>query len=101
LDWAYYSEVRALPKKEQTLWLELADREKLTIADLRQKIRISQGETASEDKDAPVGVNALKWLDDLTHWLKTRPSEFWTDERKAVWRKELDALVRIYHSIGS
>ena len=101
LDWAFYKEVAPLPKKEQSQWLKVAQEERLTVADLRERIRHDSGTEETSKTDKPMGLDCLRWRDCLVHWLKTRPPEFWSDERKEMWRRELGPIVQIYNSLGT
>ena len=100
LDWAYHQEVAPLPPKDQERWLEKAAVEGFAKAELRQRIRMSKGERCALDRDGPATKSALKSCDDLIHWLKNRPPDFWIEDRRAAWRKNLSPIVDVFHSLG-
>lgn len=100
VDWAFYEAIAPFPPKEQVVWLETAVTEGISVAELRSRIRLSKGEKCALDRDGPATKSALKSCEDLCYWLRTRPPDFWTPERKAAWRKNLSPIVDLFNSIG-
>ena len=101
LDWSFHQEVAALPEPEQDKWLDTAQVEGFSKSELRSRIRMAKGKQCALDRDGPATKSALKLCEDLSYWLNHRPQEFWTDDRKIAWRKNLDAIVRLYHSLAT
>lgn len=100
LDWSKHMEVAALKPREQTRWLAKAEAEELPVAELRRQIRQAQGSQNALVADGPTVKFISKACDDLLHWLKRQPADFWTNERKAIWRKRLEPVVEFYESLG-
>lgn len=99
LEWSKHAEVAALKPREQSKWLAKAESEGLPVAKLRQEIRQSQGERNALEPDGPVTHFASKALDDLVHWLERQPGEFWTAERRAVWKERLRPVVDFFNGL--
>lgn len=99
LEWAKHAEVAALPPKEQEKWLAKTEAEALPRAELRRQIRQSQGENNALESDGPVIKFISKQLDDLIHWLKKQPSDFWDADRKALWKVRLQPIVEIWKTL--
>lgn len=100
LDWSFHQEVAALPPQEQDRWLESAQVEGISKAELRSRIRLAKGDRCALDRDGPAIKSALKSCEDLAYWLSQRPPEFWTEDRKLAWRNNLDPIVQVYHSLA-
>jgi hypothetical protein len=100
LDWSFHQEVAALPPQEQDRWLESAQVEGISKAELRSRIRLAKGDRCALDRDGPAIKSALKSCEDLAYWLGQRPPEFWTEDRKLAWRNNLDPIVQVYHSLA-
>jgi hypothetical protein len=100
VDWSKHMEVAALPPKEQTKWLARAEKEAMPVAALRREIRLAHGEGNALESDGPVIKFAVKWVDDLMHWLRGRPAEFWTEDRCQAWRQRLGPVVDFYNRLG-
>ena len=99
VEWSKHAEVAALPAKDQTKWLERIEEEELPRAELRRQIRASQGEQNALKSDGPTTKFVSKALDDLTHWLTSQAADFWTADRKALWKDRLKPLVKFYNSL--
>jgi hypothetical protein len=99
LGWSFHREVAALPAKEQDRWLEISATEGLSVSELRSRIRLEKGERCALDRDGPAIKSALKSCDDLVHWLRNRPGDFWTADRKEAWRKNLGPIVDAYNTL--
>ncbi len=99
LEWSFHREVAALPAREQARWLDRAVDEKLPVAGLRQQIRLAKGEQNALESDGPAVKFALKSADDLEHWLKSRPAEFWTEERRVAVKERLSGIVEFYQRL--
>jgi hypothetical protein len=99
LEWSKHAEVAALPAADQVKWLGKMEAENLPRAELRRQIRQSQGEHNALESDGPVVPFIGRAVDDLVHWLKGRPAEFWSEERKGVWRKRLGPIVEFYQTL--
>lgn len=100
VEWSKHAEVASLPARAQTKWLAKIEAEELPRAELRRQIRQSQSSHNALAADGPVVKFMTKSCDDLLHELKTRPAEFWTEERKALWRDRLKPIVEFYESLG-
>lgn len=100
LGWSKHAEVAALKPQEQTEWLAKAETEHLPVAGLRQQIRLSQGESNALEGDGPVVKFGLKAADDLEHWLKARPGEFWSPDRCEAVRARLKPIVEFYERLA-
>lgn len=93
LDWSKHKDVAHLPAKEQAKWLAKTAAENLVVSELRQRIRLSQGEDNALASDGPVLESGQRYLDVLLAWLHGRPQGFWTGERKALWIEKLAPVV--------
>jgi hypothetical protein len=96
LEWTKHAEVAALSASEQAKWLDKMEREDLPRSQVRQQIRLSQGESNALLKDGPVTKFVTKGLDDFTAWLRTRPEGFWDAEHRAIWREKLRPIVEFW-----
>lgn len=101
VEWTKHAEVAALPPKEQEKWLAKTDKEELPRAELRRQIRQSQaeGDNNALASDGPIMKFAHKACDDLVNWLKQRPEDFWSEDRRAAWRKRLQPVVDFYNRL--
>lgn len=99
VEWSIHAEVAALKPREQVKWLEKVSAEGLPRVELRRQIRQTGGTQNALESDGPVTKFITKACDDLIHWLNSRPSEFWTDDRKAMWRARLNPLVKIFEAL--
>ena len=100
LEWSKHSEVAALEPKEQDKWLAKTDEEKLPVSELRRQIRQSQGKNNALISDGPSIKFISKSFDDSLHWLEAQPEEFWTEDRREVWRKRLEPFARFYERLA-
>jgi hypothetical protein len=100
LEWTKHEVVAPLTAVEQTKWLDQAEAERPPVAELRKQIRISQGESNALQGDGPVVKFGLKAADDLVHWLKSRPGDFWSPDRCAAVRARLKPVVDFYELLG-
>jgi len=100
VEWSKHMEVAALKPKEQTKWLAKVADESLTRADLRRQIRLAGGKQNALVPDGPATKFISKACDDLLHWLTSQPAEFWTADRKALWRARLDPLVKFHERLA-
>lgn len=99
VEWTKHAEVAALKPREQEKWLAKAAAEELPRAELRKQIRMSQGAHNALEPDGPTIKFISKSLDDLTHWLETRPQTFWDQERARLWHDRLDRIVKIHEKL--
>lgn len=95
LEWGFHEAVCALPPREQTRWLERAHAEGLTVGQLRTEIRTAKGKSSALESDGKVLKSGTKFYYDFENWLKNRPGDFWTPERREVWSDRLRALWRL------
>lgn len=96
VEWTTHAEVAPLKPAEQTKWLAKVEAESLPRAELRKQIRQSSGTNNALESDGPVFKFMSKDCDNLIHALKSKPPEFWNDDRKAIWREKLKPLVEFY-----
>ena len=99
VEWSKHSEVAALPAEEQSKWLQKTEKEALPRAELRRQIRQAGGSSNALEADGPPTKFVSKALDDLVHWLKTRPAEFWDEDMRAVWKARLDPIIRFWEGL--
>lgn len=99
LEWSKHAEVAALKPDEQDKWLKKAETDNLPVSELRQQIRLSQGEQNALQSDGPATKYATRWLDDLVAWLTARPEGFWNKDRRELWRVRLKPLVDLYQGL--
>ena len=69
------------------------------MAGLRQQIRLAQGERNALQSDGPVVKFGSKSCDDLHHFLQSQPTEFWSEERRTVWKDRLRPIVEFYNQL--
>lgn len=100
VDWSKHAEVAALKPREQTKWLTRVAEENLPVAELRKQIRANLGTHNALAADGPATKFITKASDDLVHWLQTQPADFWTIDRRILWRSRLKPLVEFYDSLG-
>jgi hypothetical protein len=98
--WSKHAEVAPLPAKEQDKWLDKVVDENLPVAELRQQIRLSQGENNALKSDGPVTESPRKWLDGFDSCIRRLPdpagpdlTRFWTAERRAAWKEWLEPVL--------
>jgi len=99
LEWSVHAEVAGLKPAEQAKWLAKAESDRLPVAELRRQIRVAQGERNALESDGPVVKFVVKALDDLVHWLVSRPGDFWEAERKRVWKERLRPVVEFWEKL--
>jgi hypothetical protein len=99
VEWSKHAEVAPLPAKEQEKWLARTEKEELPVAELRRRIRQDRGTKNALESDGPVLRFACKACDDLVNWLKTRPDEFWDEDRRSAWRKRLEPIVKFWEKL--
>jgi hypothetical protein len=99
LEWSKHAEVAALKPQEQAKWLAKAEAEHLPVASLRQQIRLSQGESNALQGDGPVVKFGSKSCDDLRHFLDSQPPDFWSEERREVWKERLRPIAEFYQRL--
>jgi hypothetical protein len=100
VDWSKHMEVAALKPRDQTKWLQKAATEEMPLAELRRQIRQSQATKNALESDGPTIKFISRACDDLIHWLTRQPADFWTTDRKAIWRKRLEPLVKFYERLA-
>lgn len=101
VEWSKHYEVASLSPREQSKWLARAESENMPRSILRQKIRLSQGEGNALDGDGPVMNSGGRYLDLLLAWLEGKEEEFWTAERREIWRGKLKAVVEFYQGLAA
>jgi len=96
-----YEELAALKPQQQTAWLDRVETEHLPISQLRRLLRTRKA-TEKWEKDADkIWDSATVKCRELLTWLKSRPEEFWTPERKCAWAAELKPLAEFYAGLVS
>ena len=88
-----------MPAKEQKQWLAKVEKEDMPRVEMRRQIRQAGGENNALESDGPIIKFASKACDDLVNWIKTRPGDFWTEERRAAWRIRLDPIVKFHETL--
>lgn len=96
LSWSHHAEVAELPAPQQLEWLELAERENLSVAAMREKIRTRTPGKNALLSDGPVTRTVGNKFDDVKTFLLGQPADFWTPEHKETWRQRLRPLVEFY-----
>lgn len=99
LEWSKHAEVAALKPKEQAKWLAKAESGKWPVVELRKQIRLSGGEYNALKPDGKPIDFIFTRLDDLTHWLFNRPADFWTADRRQIWRERTAKLVSFLQAL--
>lgn len=99
VDFSFFQEVAPLSAAQQTKWLAKVVADELPVAGLRQQIRLSQGERNALVSDGPVVKFGSKSCDDLHHFLQSQPTEFWSEERRSVWKDRLRPIVEFYEQL--
>jgi hypothetical protein len=99
LEWTFYRDIASLPPKDQTKWINRIVENKLTRSQLRTQIRQSKGETNGLVSEGQTLKLLSKFHDDFWRELKSKPTEFWTPERKKIWRDRLTPLVEFWEGL--
>lgn len=99
VEWSKHAEVAALPERDQSKWLAKAESENLPRSELRQQIRISQGENNALVSDGPATVSPRKFVDDLVGWIRKHPAESLVPEQRGIWRETLRPVVEFYEAL--
>ncbi len=101
LSWSHHREVARLSPAEQRRFLTLADKQRLSVADLRERIHLSHDPEAREDKkDRPIHTFILKkWVHEGVRYfhaeLTRNPISEWSPERRAQVKREFAPLTDI------
>ncbi len=94
LTFTHHIEVAPLPSRKQSEWLTKAAKENWSVSELRRQIR---GQPEPGD-GKPFAFEEKRAIDLLQH-LSTRPSEYWTPERKTFWREHLKPIIEFYSTL--
>lgn len=92
VEYSFYRELAPLKPKEQKKWLAVIVQEGIPRAELRRRIRISQGEESALESDGPVLASGTRHYEDLKAWIEGRPVGFWNEERLHIWESRVEAL---------
>ncbi len=98
VEWSKHAEVAALPPPEQDKWLDKVVESNLPRAELRRQIRQSKGTQNALESDGPITKFISKAFYDLVNWLERKPADFWTEERKAIWRERVERIIKFYET---
>lgn len=105
LSWTHHEIVAALNAGEQTRWLEKAEREKWSAADLRQALRRRKAILAEETEASPGLFKWARHASELARELKSQlaasPVSAWDDSRKRAVREELAPLKELIEALFS
>lgn len=93
LPWSFHQVVAPLKPKEQAAWLEKASEEHISRSELRQRIRISNGESIALESEGKSVAMGTQHYDELKEWLRKRPDSFWTETTAAIWNKRIRELL--------
>jgi hypothetical protein len=96
LSFAHHAEVAPLPSREQAAWLKKALGNNWSVAELRRRIR--RGDQARPGSEGPKFIFDDKAVLQLHHTLTAKPSEYWNDNTRALWRDKLRPIVEFYQS---
>lgn len=96
LPWSFHAEVASLPDDEQKLWLDKAAEAGVTRMEFRKQIRSATATRALNEPDYKPFDLATRHARELARWLAGQPEEFWTEERRSLWRQELQPLHDFY-----
>ena len=95
IEYSFYKEVAPLKPKEQKKWLDVVQSEGIPVAELRRRIRHSQGEESALDPDGPVMSSGTRHFEELKAWLEGRNMDFWQPDRMQIWKVRLRALLEL------
>ena len=98
LSWAHHAEVSEMKSKEQTKWLAKAREGGWPVAELRRQIRQATCEQSALDSDGPAFKSVGGKLDDVQTWLSRQPADWWTADRKQIWRTRLEPIVTFFNN---
>ena len=93
LDWSFYMVVAARSPADQVRWLEIAATEKLSVAGLRRRIRLANGERDGLANDGPRLRFGLKAALELSEWIRQQHEEDWSIERREEVKQMLMPIV--------
>jgi hypothetical protein len=111
LSLSIHAEVAALPEEEQVAFLDAAESENMTVAELRKKIREAHPkDTTSTKKPRDVAVVDLADEAGLTHGIEVATRyikdqadgpETWTKERLRAWQTNVQDIIRAFGMVDS
>lgn len=100
LAWAVHETVCQLDLFHQNKFLTLADTEKMSVSELRQAVRLSQGQEDSSVSDGKNVKCASKYADALTDWIEHLPADFFQGEeaeaRRVIWKQRLKPMAELW-----
>jgi len=101
LAYAYHAEVAQLKLfSDQDKWLTKAETDGMSATELRQAIRIAEGDEVSAESDGKEVRFVSKYCDALADWLTHRPSDFFKDDtRRAVWKERLRPFAEAFNKL--
>src|SRR5580765_568033 len=100
LPWSFFQEVAPLKPKEQKKWLQEAETDDLPVSELRKRIRREDAKEPGFESDGPLMKLGSKLAGDLISWLQAQSQEFWTGERRALWRRILEPLAKFWEGLA-
>ena len=93
VEYSFYQELAPLKPKDQKKWLATIVQEGIPRAELRRRIRISQGEDSALDSDGPILASGTRHYEELKAWIEGRNMDFWQPDRIQIWKVRLRKLV--------
>lgn len=99
LTFSHHREVAALSEPEQKKWLAIADEERLSVVDLRRRIRAVPDDQSAMISDGPEARTYGAKLDAVKAFLFHQSDDWWDSERRQIWKERLRPVVEFYQKL--
>jgi hypothetical protein len=96
LSFSHHIVIAALPGVKQRVWLQKAERNGWSVAELRRQVRIAEANGRTTASDGPIFAFADKSAIELSQFLSSQPDDYWTAGMKEYWRAKLEPIVALY-----
>src|SRR6185503_13334434 len=92
LSWSHHVELAPLEEKQQKKFARLAQKDSLTVAELRMNRRLQLRECEAETTNSNACDLPL-WIHDAERWLAAQDFESWTPGRRTAWQLRIEPLL--------
>jgi hypothetical protein len=103
LSFKHHAEVAPLPEAKRNKYLNMAEDNGWSVADLREHIRTNEADYAKDKDPGTSGFNPLAWATQGIRWFKQRmndkPIAQWPSAQRAALKHDLKPIVEIYEQL--